>query len=178
MRTCKICHEPYTPKYTTTQATCNKTECMIQYGREKQQKAHSKEFRKKQRQAKDKLKTRSDWLREAQTAFNAYIRERDKYEHCISCGRQPRKRNAGHYKSVGSSPELRFHPFNCNLQCEHCNTYKSGNQTEYRIHLVRRIGLANVEWLEGPHSAQKLTIDEIKEIKQYYKEQLKILKNT
>jgi len=33
-----------------------------------------------------------------------------------------------------------------------------------------------VEWLEGPHEPQKLSVDDIKEIKEYYKEQLKLLK--
>jgi hypothetical protein len=35
----------------------------------------------------------------------------------------------------------------------------------YRPELIRRIGLANVEWLEGPHEPAKYTIDELREIK-------------
>ncbi|RUM32065.1 MAG: hypothetical protein DSY42_01725, partial [Aquifex sp.] len=100
--------------------------------------------------------------------FNRYIRERDKNETCISCGRVPKKRNAGHYRSVGACPELRFEPLNVNLQCEHCNTFKSGNAIEYRINLVKKIGLERVEWLEGPHEPAKWSIDEIKAIKKEY----------
>ena len=168
-RRCKVCKSEFV-RYTTIQNKC--IPCAIEKGRE----AQAKERRKDTRRRKEKLKTRSDWLREAQTAFNAYIRERDKDENCISCGRQPRKRNAGHYRSVGSAPELRFSELNCHLQCEHCNTYKSGNQADYRLALVGRIGESNLAWVEGPHQPQKWTIDEIIEIKAYYKQQLKILK--
>ena len=182
MKTCAICQNEFTPVYNTTQKVCS-PRCAIEQvnlNKEKKLQRDIKRFkaseRKELRQRKEKLKSRSDHLKEAQTAFNAYIRERDTNENCISCGRLPKKRNAGHFKSVGAYPELRFHPFNCHLQCEHCNTYKSGNQIEYRISLLSRIGLDAVEWLEGGHKSQNLTIDDIIEIKQYYREQLKILK--
>ena len=92
----------------------------------------------------------------------------------------------GHYLSVGSHPELRYHDFNRNLQCTRCNggagKYGQFNNKaktvtqEYRENLIKKIGLENVEWLEGPHEAQNLQIDDIKEIKEYYREQLKIIK--
>ncbi len=124
-----------------------------------------KDERKAHKKAKDGLKTRGDYAKGAQTAFNRYIRARDHNEPCISCRREPKKRNAGHYRSVGAAPELRFDEKNCHLQCEHCNSYQSGNAIEYRIHLVHKIGLDSVEWLEGPHPPKKYTIDELKEIK-------------
>lgn len=124
---------------------------------------------------KQALKTKSDYEKEAQRDCNGYIRQRDKADNCISCGRIPKKRNAGHFKSVGAYPELRFHPFNINLQCEHCNSWKSGNVGEYRINLIKKIGLSNVEWLEGPHEVQNRTVDDLIEIRQYYKEQVKLL---
>jgi MoaA/NifB/PqqE/SkfB family radical SAM enzyme len=121
------------------------------------------------------LKSKSDWLAEAQREFNLYVRVRDAGMPCISCQKPPKKKNAGHYKSVGAYPELRFHPFNNNLQCEHCNSWKSGDPIRYRQNLIKKIGEPNVLWLEGRHEIQHLTIDDIKEIKQYYKEQTKIL---
>ena len=174
---CRICRNEYEP-FSSTQVVCS-PKCAIEHvnKREKAKRAsETKEIRKDIRKRKEALKSRSDWLREAQTAFNAYVRTRDAGQVCISCQKPPKKKNAGHYKSVGAHPELRFHPFNNNLQCEHCNTYKSGNQIEYRIHLINKIGLDNVEWLEGGHEAQKWSIEEIKEIRDYYKEQTKLLK--
>jgi 5-methylcytosine-specific restriction endonuclease McrA len=130
------------------------------------------------RVCKEALKSRSDHLKDAQTAFNAFIRARDAHLPCISCGRDNgSKVNAGHYLSVGSHPELRFNEDNCHKQCEHCNTYKSGNQAEYRPRLIDRIGLARVETLEGPQSPAKYTIDDLKALKATYKAKLKELRS-
>lgn len=40
---------------------------------------------------------------------------------------------------------------------------------------VKRIGKDRVEWLEGPHDPKKYTIDDLKKIKQEYKDKLKQL---
>lgn len=74
-----------------------------------------------------------EWTREVQVEFNRFIRARDANQPCISCGRQSgAKRNAGHYRPVGACPELRFCEINCHVQCEHCNSYNSGNLSLYR----------------------------------------------
>ena len=126
--------------------------------------------RKKEFNANDKSLRR----KAAQKAFNAYIRFRDSNCSCISCGRSSgAKVNAGHYKSVGSTPSLRFCELNCHLQCEHCNMFKSGNIENYRINLIDKIGLGNVEWLEGPHEPKKYTCEELKEIELKYKNLIK-----
>jgi hypothetical protein len=70
---------------------------------------------------------------------------------------------------VGANPELRFEPLNVWKQCAPCNTHLSGNLVNYRLSLLQLIGDAQVEWLEGPHSARKYTVDEIKTIKAEYR---------
>jgi hypothetical protein len=118
-----------------------------------------------------KVKTRSEWLKEAQASFNAYIRARDERLPCISCGRNNNvKMNAGHYRSVGSMPALRFEPLNCWKQCEACNSYLSGNLIEYRKELLMRIGPDRLAWLEGPHEVRKYTVEQIKAIKTEYRD--------
>mgnify|MGYP002040253652 CR=1 FL=1 len=52
----------------------------------------------------------------------------------------------------------------------------SGNAVEYRIRLVRRIGTDQVEWLEGPHKALRLTIEDLQAIKALYRQKLKDLR--
>lgn len=119
---------------------------------------------------KEKLKSRSDHMKDTQTAFNAWIRERDGALPCVSCGRHHEgKYDAGHYRTVGSNPALRFEPLNCHRQCSPCNTQLSGNIVNYRIELVRRIGITSVEWLEGPHEPQKYTIEELKALTAKYR---------
>ncbi len=122
---------------------------------------------------KSALKTKGDWMREAQTEFNKFIRLRDQDDNCISCQQPPKKKNAGHYRSVGSCPELRFNELNVHLQCEYCNTFLSSNAIEYRKNLIIKIGIKNVEYIEGPHEPLRLTIDDIKKVKQEYRNKCK-----
>ena len=133
---------------------------------------------------KEKLKSRADHLREAQAAVNEFIRLRDAHLPCISCDSLPSDHDlltgsrwdAGHYRSVGACPELRFEPLNIHRQCVRCNRNLSGNAVEYRIRLVLRIGAEKVDWLEGPHPARKYTVEEIKAIKADYQAKSRELK--
>ena len=133
---------------------------------------------------KEKLKSRADHLREAQAAVNEYVRLRDAHLPCISCDSTPNDNDlmtgsrwdAGHYRSVGACPELRFEPLNIHRQCVKCNRNLSGNAVEYRIRLVLRIGAEKVAWIEGPHEARKYSVDEIKAIKATYREKTRELK--
>jgi hypothetical protein len=116
------------------------------------------------------LKSRRDWLNEAQKAFNAWVRARDAALPCVSCGRHHEGQyHAGHYLTVGARPELRFTPANCHKQCSACNTHLHGNLVLYRVELVKRIGLAAVEALEGPHPPAKWSADELKTIRDAYR---------
>ncbi|MEQ4254262.1 recombination protein NinG [Pseudomonas syringae] len=119
---------------------------------------------------KEKLKSRSDHMKDTQQAFNEWVRHRDAALPCVSCGRHHQgKYDAGHYRTVGSNPALRFEPLNCHKQCVPCNQHKSGNVVEYRLELVRRIGILKVEWLEGPHEPQKYTVEELKALTAKYR---------
>lgn len=178
---CRQCKELFTPW--NSLHVCCVGRCAIAYTKHKQEthitreiKASEKIKRAEIRKRKEKLKSRSDWLRDAQTVFNKFIRLRD--EHiglCISCQKPPKKKNAGHYKSRGAFPELRFNEDNCHLQCEHCNTYLSGNQINYRINLINKIGIERVDKLEGDNCAKKYNIEQIKEIKRIYSQKCKEL---
>ena len=167
---CSICKNLFEPK-NSMQKVCS-IKCAIDYSASLKK---NKEFRETL-QRRENLKSRAEWLKEAQTAFNAYIRERDAGLPCISCQKPPKKKNAGHYLSTGSHPELRFEPLNVHLQCEHCNTYLSGNLIQYRKNLIVKIGIGDVEWLESKHEPKKYSIEEIKDIKKIYKDKLKSLK--
>lgn len=130
-----------------------------------------------------KLKTKGEWMKEAQAAFNAYIRMRDQLagHHCISSG-QPldwsgNNVDAGHYRSRGSAPHLRFDERNCHAQSKKDNSYLSGNAVDYRIGLIARIGLEAVESLESDQTPRKYTIDELRAIKSHYVAKLKELKH-
>ena len=137
--------------------------------REKAERTAKTLERKADAAKRERLKSRSDYAKEAQTAFNHWVRLRDKGRPCISCGRYHQGQNhAGHFLSVGARPELRYEPLNVWLQCAPCNTHLSGNAVLFRAALVREIGVEKVEWLEGPHEPRKYTVDDLKEIKRIY----------
>jgi len=130
----------------------------------------------KRGEARRRVKTRGDHIQELQSAFNEWIRLRDAGQPCISCGSYQGDWHAGHYRSVGSEPALRFEPDNVHKQCALCNTILCGSLAGYRINLIERIGLERVEWLEGAHPPQKLTIAEIRDMKTFYRAEVRRLK--
>lgn len=177
MTKCPVCKAPAMQKF-GLKLFCGYVHA-AEWAKAQQDKRKSKEqaeARRKDREKLKSLKTRSEWLRDAQAAFNRYIRLRDDGLPCISCGRNTgAKMNAGHYLSVGAHPELRFNELNVHRQCEHCNSFKSGNQAEYRKRLIDKIGQAEVDKLEGPQEPLKLSISEIQELIKRYREKVKEL---
>lgn len=120
--------------------------------------------------ARDRIASRGELTKKAQAAFNAYIRARDKDLPCISCGRHHQGQyHAGHYMSTGAHPELRFDPLNVHKQCAPCNNHLSGNLVNYRINLIAKIGIEQVQWLEGPHDPRKYTMDDLRAIAKDYR---------
>lgn len=183
-KTCKACGSKFTPSFNSTQVVCS-IKCAQAHApanHEKARKAIAQRERREIKVRKEKLKSRGDYLREAQQVFNAFIRMRDQLAGhvCISSGRpldwNGNAVDAGHYRSVGAAPHLRFDERNVHAQSKQDNRYLSGNATDYRIGLIRRIGLAEVEDLERDQSVRKYTIDDLKEIAARYRAKLKALK--
>lgn len=133
---------------------------------------------------KEKLKSRGDHMREAQQAFNEYVRTRDQVAGhlCISSGKpldwSGNAVDAGHYRSVGSAPHLRFDERNCHAQSKQDNRFLSGNAVDYRIGLIARIGQEAVDALEADQSVRKYSVEQIKGIKAYYRAKTRELKRT
>ena len=171
MKTCKSCRAKFQP-VRPMQSVCS-TSCAINLAERKAHEAAKKaaaEDRKRTRAALVKLKSRAQLVREAQTAFNAWIRGvRDAHLPCVSCGRHHNGQyHAGHYRSTASRPDLRLDPANVHKQCAPCNTHLSGNLIPYRLELIRRVGQAEVDRLEGPPSPDKLTRDDLIAIRATY----------
>jgi hypothetical protein len=175
MRTCKNCKEKF-EQIRSNQIVCSAS-CAYEYSKTKNQKKEKKEWNQRKKVIKEKLKTRSEHLKDLQNIFNKYIRERDKKKPCISCLKPLQEKfDAGHYRSVGSCPELRFNELNVHGQCVHCNQHLHGNLINYRKNLIKRIGEDNLLLLENHVLPLKLTIPEIKEMKLKYKQKIKELK--
>lgn len=172
---CAQCGKTFTPdRY--LQKVCDPV-CAVAYQR-------AARMRVAERVRKDKLKIRklevkplSYFRGKAQTAFNAYIRERDADEPCISCGRHHQGQyHAGHYRTVGSNPELSFDEDNCHKQCSACNNHRSGNLSQYRPNLIAKIGQARFDRLTGPHELKHYSRKDYEEIAAIYRNKMKDIK--
>jgi len=187
---CAVCHEwfipdrPFQPACVAHQFEYAMDKIAeARYKKDVQTKKQIQVEQKKADQAlkakKLEVKPRSYWIKRAQAAFNAYIRQRDSDQPCISCQRHHAGQyHAGHYRTVGACPELRFDEDNCHKQCAPCNNHLSGNLVKYRVNLILKVGIKRVEWLEGNHDAKHYSIDDIKQIEKTYKEKLKQLIKT
>lgn len=165
------------------QKICSSTACIVETvykNKAKREKVERKETKVKI----EKLAKKPELTVKAQKAFNAYIRARDYGKPCISCdnpikwdsGATGGVCDAGHWLSVGARVNLRFNEDNCHAQCKYCNNQLSGNAANYRIGLVKRIGLERVEALECDHKLHHYTKDDLREIEKIYKNKLKMLK--
>ncbi|KAA6196345.1 recombination protein NinG [Pseudomonas lactis] len=184
-KTCKnpACKASFVPQR-LGQAVCNYT-CGLaikEVNQEKARKSLDQVGRAEIKVRKEALKSRGDHLREAQQAFNAYIRARDQAAGhlCISSGKpldwSGNAVDAGHYRSVGSAPHLRFDEKNCHAQSKQDNRFLSGNAVDYRIGLIARIGQEAVDALEADQSVRKYSVEQIKGIKAYYRAKTRELK--
>ena len=174
MKACLVCKHPFEPAR-PLQRACS-PECAIQHAKAKAATAERKAQAADRRATKaklDALRTKPQLVKLAQQAFNSYIRARDAGKPCISCGRplssEPNSHDAGHYRSVGSAPHLRFAEDNCHSQCRHCNNHLSGNHVAYRQGLIERIGLADVERIERDQVVRKYTREGLMEIARHYR---------
>lgn len=109
---------------------------------------------------KEAIKPRAKWLAECQAIVNKYVRLRDRDLGCISCGAKPEAcfggaMDAGHFRSVGSAPHMRFYLPQIAAQCVKCNRYLSGNAVEFRRGLTGRIGIERVEAIEAMQGVAK-----------------------
>ena len=148
----------------------------------KKARAAAKVERAETRRRKEAIKTIPDLIKEAQHAFNAYIRARDAHQPCICCGHPLGAGevggafDCGHYRSTGSASHLRFDERNAHAQRKVCNRWGAGRAVDYRIGLVARIGLEAVEALESDNTPHKWTREELIDIRDTYKKKLKELK--
>ena len=183
IKACKVCRakfEPRQPMATVCSPACALS--LAQSKRAKAEKVAQVQERRADKAKREKLKTKGGWTREAQTAFNAFIRTRDAGKPCICCGRTGAGEmhggewDAGHYRSRGAAPHLRFDERNVHAQLKQCNRYASGNIVGYRAGLIERIGLEAVEALEADQAPRHYSIEELRGIKAHYTSMARVLK--
>lgn len=188
-RKCKVCGEWFHPAYSNI-VWCSpehgaiyalelraKEKVKAEAKRIKAQHEADKAGRKRRQTKRESFKTKSQWDKEAQSAFNRYIRIRDEGKPCVSCGNPLIGKSnyltgsaidASHYRSRGAASHLKFNVFNVHSACTRCNRQLSGNAVEYRIRLIERIGLDRVERLESENEPRRFDIPYLQRIKSIF----------
>lgn len=163
MKSCCICPKQFEPFRTTDRVCSLKCDKKL-----KTQKANKKKKLKKEL-GKNVFKSFGKHEQDLQKEFNKYIRLRDAGKPCISCQKYINPLTAGHYIGVGANCTLRFNEFNVNGQCSFCNGFLSGNPEQYRIHLINKIGIDKVLWLEGPHEPNHYSVSALQKLTKVYR---------
>lgn len=165
--------------YTQKRGYCS-IECMAAHGLEKAQEKRLKDIRKAMNPNPPKPKKKSQ-IELTQDSFNRMIRLLDDGKPCISCGREQCGAywDAGHYRSVGACPEIRFDPRNCHRQGSGCNRANrrpdknnaNGAETiarEYEARLRDIYGDDLIDWLNGPHEMPRWRDDDLRALRKVF----------
>jgi hypothetical protein len=175
---CRVCKKPYImlmSRYaqrsmTAAKGVCEDFDCMakasikvVENLRAKQKADQLKRFQKE----KEELKSLADWKKDLEVVVNDIVRSVDEQHPCIATGRYSGTMHAGHFRSVGSYPALRFNVWNIHKQCAESNVYKGGDTHLFREGLVARYGKDKVDEIDalvGKYPVLRLTIEAIKEV--------------
>jgi hypothetical protein len=181
MKRCKNkdCRAEFTPAR-PLQSACS-IACAISLTNASKERARSEKARKERiehRQAKERIKPRSKWLKEAEAVVNRYVRLRDAHLGCVSCDRPASwsgQWHASHLRSVGASSATRFHLWNIHKSCSICNTHLSANLSEYLPRLRARIGDAKVDWLYQQNQPVTYSIEYVARLKKIFAKRCRML---
>jgi len=175
MAKCKICRSEY-DKRNMSHMVCG-YECSLKYA----QRSSDKKAKETKKVARKALKEYNDndvksQMGKAKKVMQKYARLRDTDEPCISCRKPTAKQwDGGHYIASHKCSGVRFNLWNINKQCSFCNDFDGSNAANYRIHLINKIGLEKVEWLEAQNGVTKYTADYLNRLKRIFNKKIRIL---
>lgn len=172
LKKCRNCNQELPlSSFTSTMAKyCKNCRYIVLLEKKHQATVRRLERTKNIKQKKKTVIKISDLKQKAQKVFNKWIRERDKDDGCISCDSKTASGyDAGHFWPMGSKGALRYNEDNTHKQCRNCNKWKSGNLLEYRVRLIKKIGVERVNWLEEHRNdIKKWNREELEEIVRKY----------
>lgn len=173
-KVCVECKSEFEPSK-TTQKVCS-IKCSISYAKNQSEKKAAKEWTKTKREWKEKNKSKSQKIQDVRKPFQMWIRMRDKDQPCISCGTYNSDIwDGGHYSKAEVYTGMIFNENNCHKQCRKCNKYLDGNESNYRIGLVKRIGedaVIEIENIRDSLRVYEWSDEELKKIKDKYQKLL------
>lgn len=183
-KACKVCRAKFEPAR-PLQTTCS-IPCAIEWGRlqlAKKQAKEAQEQKRKDKAKREELKRIPDLIKEAQEAFNRYVRLRDNGKGCFVCGAPLLMGgigggfDAGHIRPRSQAGHLRYDERNVFGQCKPCNAAGSTKDHEMRAAAERLLGKREAEALYADNRVHKWQRDELRAIRDLYRAKAKALEN-
>lgn len=134
-------------------------------------------------QQEKKDRTKLTWLLiNVRTVCHDYIKLRDIGKNCVCCG-IPYKPDfhASHFYKAELYSNLKYDENNIHSGCQKCNLLLEGNESGFRAGLIQRYGIDFINALDNKAKDYKRNDfhwdrETLQEIRTYYQEKLKILK--
>ena len=151
MPKCKICGTKFTPRFSSLQPVClSDTKCIIEYTRQQREKKETKEWSKRKTEMTfDSISSDGYRSKVIQPIINEIARLIDYGQPCIATGHYEGKMSGGHFCSVGSNRSCSLNLHNIHVQTFHSNGWKSGDETRYRLGLIKIYGQEYYDFVEG-----------------------------
>lgn len=157
--TCKVCKEKFIPKNSTTEPTCEKYNCRVEFALRvvaKNKLSKEKEERKKRAEEKRKLRDNvTNWKNELQDEVNIIIRLIDKDLPCLAKGKYANQFHAGHIFSRGSNQTIRYNCHNIHRQSAQSNHFQNEDGL-LREGLVKEYGQDYMDFISELRRTPKL----------------------
>jgi hypothetical protein len=168
MPKCKICKSKFIPRFSTLQPTCEEPKCIIEHSKIQREKKEAKEWSKRKVEMTFDS-TSSDGYRSKviQPIVNEIARLIDYGQPCIATGHYEGKMSGGHFCSVGSNRSCSLNLHNIHVQTFHSNGWKSGDETRYRLGLIKIYGQEYYDFVEGLRHIKNIDLNKerLKELK-------------
>lgn len=152
-----------------------------------EEKRKRSEERRELKRRKDEIKPTGKLIAEAQAQVNRYIRMRDYWKPCPTCGKPAElirqeqgwkvggAFDAGHFRSRGAAGQLRFNILNIFHQCKSCNAGERKNSGKhetvaaaFKAHMIKWVGEEYTEYLENDNSLENKDRERLIRIKKVF----------
>jgi hypothetical protein len=145
-----VCRNPFQPRYSTLQPTCEDVKCIIEYSKTQKEKKEAKEWQKRKQDLKfDNYSSDGYRSKVIQPLINEIARLIDFGQPCIASGRYEGKFSGGHFTSVGANRSVSLNLHNIHIQTFESNSFRGGDETRYRHGLIKVYGNDYFEFVEG-----------------------------
>lgn len=191
VKRCKACRGAFTPA-SDMQTHCRAQACADALAAEVTQRRlrrEAKERRQAEKLENESIRARKEALkgipelkREAQQAFNAWVRYRDQGKGCFVCGAPLRLGgvgggfDAGHIRSRSQADHLRYDERNVHGQCKPCNAPGATKDHEMRAAAERLLGKEMADALYADNRVIKWDRDWLRNIRDNYRNRVRHMK--